>query len=135
LREDLFQEMQVAIWRSLPTFAASSSLRTWALRIALRSAIDHVRRNRRRCAKPWREWESIDDTPASEFTDQHVDEGLDLAASLQSLHPLDRQILALYIEGESAATIAEVTGHSPALVATKISRTKKTLAKRNEAKK
>jgi RNA polymerase sigma-70 factor (ECF subfamily) len=43
------------------------------------------------------------------------------------LKPLDRQIVLLYLEGETAAGIAEVTGLSANNVATKIHRIKRML--------
>lgn len=43
------------------------------------------------------------------------------------LKPLDRQVILLYLEGEQAASIAEVTGLSAANVATKIHRIKRLL--------
>ena len=46
---------------------------------------------------------------------------------IRRLKPLDRQILVLHLEGESAASIAEVSGLSPQNVATKIYRIKRVL--------
>lgn len=40
------------------------------------------------------------------------------------LRPLDRQVILLYLEGEQAASIAEVTGLSAVNVAAKIHRIK-----------
>lgn len=51
------------------------------------------------------------------------------------LDALDRQITLLYLEGESAAEIAAVTGLSAANVATKTHRIKRLLAKLAGAKK
>jgi RNA polymerase sigma-70 factor (ECF subfamily) len=48
------------------------------------------------------------------------------------LKPLDRQIILLYLEGEAAAEIAEVTGLSAANVATKIHRLKGVLRRSYE---
>ncbi len=49
---------------------------------------------------------------------------------IRRLKPLDRQIIMLYLEGEEAGTIAEVTGLSAANVGTKIHRIKKALKQR-----
>jgi RNA polymerase sigma-70 factor, ECF subfamily len=46
---------------------------------------------------------------------------------IHRLKPLDRQIIMLYLEGEAAGAIAEVTGLSAANVGTKIHRIKKAL--------
>ncbi len=45
------------------------------------------------------------------------------------LQPLDRQIILLYLEGETAASIAEVTGLSATNIATKIHRLKRLLSR------
>ena len=46
---------------------------------------------------------------------------------IRRLKPLDRQIILLYLEGEAAETIAEVTGLSAVNIATKIHRIKRIL--------
>jgi RNA polymerase sigma-70 factor (ECF subfamily) len=46
---------------------------------------------------------------------------------IHRLKPLDRQVILLYLEGEAAGSIAEVTGISAANVATKIHRIKRML--------
>ena len=52
---------------------------------------------------------------------------LDLGADDFLLKPLDRQVILLYLEGEQAASIAEITGLSAVNVATKIHRIKRML--------
>jgi RNA polymerase sigma-70 factor, ECF subfamily len=52
-----------------------------------------------------------------------------LEALIQRLKPLDRQIILLYLEDTDAASIGKITGLSPANVAMKIHRIKKTLAR------
>ena len=47
---------------------------------------------------------------------------------IYQLKPLDRQMMLLYLEGEDAESIAEVTGLSATNVATKIHRVKKVLS-------
>jgi RNA polymerase sigma-70 factor (ECF subfamily) len=46
---------------------------------------------------------------------------------IHRLRPLDRQVIMLYLEGEAAGSIAEVTGISASNVATKIHRVKRML--------
>ena len=49
---------------------------------------------------------------------------------IRTLAPLDRQVILLYLEGEDAATIADVTGLSSGNIATKVPRIKKILSQR-----
>ncbi len=52
-----------------------------------------------------------------------------LLERIHRLKPLDRQIMLLYLEGESAGSIAEITALNAANVATKIHRIKALLNK------
>jgi len=49
---------------------------------------------------------------------------------IQSLKPLDRQVILSYLEGMDAASIGEITGLSSGNVATKVHRIKSVLARR-----
>lgn len=53
-----------------------------------------------------------------------------LAALIQRLKPLDRQVIVSYLEDMDAASIGEITGLSPANVAMRIHRIKNILVKR-----
>jgi RNA polymerase sigma-70 factor, ECF subfamily len=54
----------------------------------------------------------------------------DVRQLILQLKPLDRQIILCYLEEMDAASIAEITGLSPANVAMKIHRIKKLLSER-----
>src|SRR5262245_23299089 len=43
-REDLFQEIIIQVWRSIPSFRKESSVTTWLYRIALNTALKWVRK-------------------------------------------------------------------------------------------
>jgi RNA polymerase sigma-70 factor (ECF subfamily) len=51
---------------------------------------------------------------------------------IYSLKPLDRQIILLYLEGETAAAISEVTGISASNVATKVHRLRKVISRASD---
>src|SRR4051812_34308467 len=51
LRQDLLQEIHLALWRSLPAFAGRCSLRTWVYRVAHNVAASHALRRSRRFDK------------------------------------------------------------------------------------
>jgi RNA polymerase sigma-70 factor (ECF subfamily) len=53
-----------------------------------------------------------------------------LSALIQQLKPLDRQVIISYLEDLDAASIAEITGLSPAAVAMRVHRIKNILARR-----
>lgn len=129
-RRDLLQEIHFATWRSLAGFARQCSLRTWVYRVAHNVAASHVLKHRRANA---RQLVSLDDVAEiSDDTHSSIDRRMILERLddlIQQLHALDRQVILLYLEGLDAASIGEITGISPANVATRIHRIKKILAK------
>ena len=132
-RQDLVQEIHVAIWRSFASFDGRCSLRTWVYRVAHNVAVSHVLRDRKGGVKSLAGLEEIENL-ADPVGIEHVVEqrhALDrLLELVRSLTPTDRQVILLYLEGEDAAGIGEVTGLSASNVATKIHRIKKVLTSR-----
>lgn len=127
-RQDLVQEIHVAIWRSLATFDERCSLRTWVYRVAHNVAVSHVLGDQKRALVGLEEIEQVADPIAIEQVVERRHTIERLLRLVRSLRPLDRQLLLLYLEGEDAVAIGEVTGLSPSNVATKIHRIKKVLA-------
>jgi RNA polymerase sigma-70 factor (ECF subfamily) len=132
-REDLLQEIAAGIWKSLPSFRAEASERTWIYRIAHNIAI---RRSSQARARSAREpgLESSFDHPSGE---QSVEETLlagekhrALVKAIRELPAGDRQIVTLHLEGLSAAEIEEVTGVSAGAVATRLTRIRQKLTER-----
>jgi RNA polymerase sigma-70 factor (ECF subfamily) len=46
-REDIFQEVFLKVHKALPKFRGQSSLETWIFRIAVNTAIDHIKKQKR----------------------------------------------------------------------------------------
>ncbi len=131
-RQELVQEIHVAVWRSLATFDERCSLRTWVFRVAHNVAATHVLRERKGGAKRFVGLDELQHVPAdgAEVVAETNSALERLMAVVHSLTATDRQVMLLYLEGESAATISEVSGLSASNVATKIHRLKKVLASR-----
>jgi RNA polymerase sigma-70 factor (ECF subfamily) len=130
-RRDLLQDIHIELWRSLRLFDGRCSLQTWVYRVAHNVAASHVGRSLR-LTERLVELDALESEHV--FVDGEAQAGeRDVLARLleriHSLKPLDRQIILLYLEGETAAAIAEVAGISPANVATKIHRLKKMLGR------
>ncbi len=127
-QKDLLQEIHMELWISLGSFDGRCSLRTWVYRVAHNVGASHVVRSRRLRPR-LTDLEKLEaEMPA--FDEVQVDRQFVSARIfdlVRRLKPLDRQIIMLYLEGEEAGPIAEVTGLSPANVATKIHRIKKVL--------
>jgi RNA polymerase sigma-70 factor (ECF subfamily) len=132
-RDDLFQEIAVAVWGAIPQFRGESSERTWIYRIAHNTALTWKGKSRRRKVH-----EREDDAP-----DAHSDqlphpearvlerERRDrLTQLIRALPPVDRQLILLHLEELSTRDIAEVSGLSENAVATRLSRIRSRLAER-----
>ncbi|MEM9696884.1 MAG: RNA polymerase sigma factor [Myxococcota bacterium] len=131
LRDELLQEILLALWRSLGRFRGDASLRTWTFRVAHNVATSHVHRAKRR---PKWSAESADEEPAPlhllpDTALEHHERLERLLAAIETLLPLDRQIILLYLEELPQAEIASITGLSLSNVATRLGRTKRKLAK------
>lgn len=130
LRQDLLQDVHVAIWRSFATFRNQCSLRTWVYRVAHNVASDFVRRHKRFRREVLLSIEELEALPEDSDTERLHDEAAvveRLAALIRHLKPIDREVILLYLEDMDAASISDVLGISASNVAQKIHRTKKLL--------
>ncbi len=132
-RRDLLQEIHLELWRSLRLFDGRCSLQTWVYRVGHNVAASYILSQKRTEARLV-DLEALPTEPG--FIDGEEQAGRQrqlskLLEKLYRLQPLDRQIILLYLEGEQAASIAEVTGLSASNVATKIHRIKKALGEFN----
>ena len=131
-RQDLLQEIHLALWRSFRMFDDRCSLRTWVFRVGHNVAATHIVKQRRTLAR----LVGLDAVPEIR-SDADMEDAIDRRATLERLFTLihqlgliDRQVVLLYLEDHDAATIGEITGLSAGNVATKISRLKKVLGQR-----
>jgi RNA polymerase sigma-70 factor (ECF subfamily) len=122
-REDLFQEIAVALWTALPRFRAAASERTWLYRIAHNVALTYASR-RRRQRNEEKPMELLTSNPATEADLLRYA----LIESVQQLEEVDRQLAILYLEGLSQREMGEVTGLTENNVAVRLSRLRKKLA-------
>src|SRR5215510_14509994 len=110
-REDLAQEIYLAVWRALPSFRGDASVRTWLYRIAHNVALTWQARDRRRQERERPLDGEVD-------TNEQIDlRRLALKQALAAMTPGDRALTLLWLEGLSAAEIEEVTGVRAATVA------------------
>jgi RNA polymerase sigma-70 factor (ECF subfamily) len=131
-RQDLLQEIHLALWRSFEHFAQRCSPRTWVYRVAHNVAASHVVRQQRTYAGLV-SLEEIEGVPVGQEGEAAADRSAALERLfrlIQRLKPVDRQVILSYLEGMDAATIGEITGVSPANVAMKIHRIKSILTRR-----
>ena len=116
--EDLAQETFVKAWRALDQFDGRAPFDHWLSKIAVRVALDHLRREKRRqneiglpeLGDDALDWLRSGDEQ-SELDGRAAAELLDLA--MRELSPLDRVVITMQeIEGRSVKEICEATGAS-----------------------
>ena len=120
-REDLFQDIFLAVWRALPGFRGDASVRTWLYRIAHNVAFTRQTRDRRRQRRETGWDDQVE--PAGQMDVRRIA----LNRAIASLNPADRTMTLLWLEGLSAAEIEDVTGVKAATVAVRLSRIRKQL--------
>ena len=121
-RQDLLQEIALAIWTTLPQYRGQASERTWVYRIAHNVAITFSASQKRRNGIE----QSFDAAPDPAMNDKLP--RLLLIDAIQRLKPVDQQLALLYLEGLSGREISEVTGLSPDNVGVRLNRLKQKLA-------
>jgi len=132
-RQDLLQEIHMALWQSFEGFDSRCSLRTWVYRVAHNVSTSHVIRRRRIDSRMVLSLDALEGVPAKEDLEAIAERhgvAKQLLTFVQRLRPLDRQIILLYLEGIDATSIGEITGISSGNVAIKIHRIKSILADR-----
>lgn len=126
-RQDLAQEMVVALWKSFGRYDDRYRFSTWMYRIALNVAISFYRSEVRRTRHTVPDGDSVLEIAAASESAAPDDEFRLLQSLMQQLGELDRALLILYLDGNGYDTIAEILGISETNVGTKISRIKQKL--------
>jgi RNA polymerase sigma-70 factor (ECF subfamily) len=123
-RDDLFQEITVHIWNSIPRFKEQSSPGTWIYRIALNTVLKWVRKSRK--VQTSLSLENYE--PVLEEYNTELDERLKwLYSEIYSLDLIDRCLVLLMLDDFSYKEMATVLGITESGVGVKINRIKKRL--------
>ncbi|WP_375291328.1 RNA polymerase sigma factor [Qipengyuania sp.] len=126
---ELEQDIHCELWRSLARFEGKCALKTWVYRVAHNVAAEYrLRASRRPAPVPL---EQIDELPGPADPEADAAENHALArarALIRVLPTLDGQVMLLWLEGETGADIAEVTGLSADAVSTRVHRLKSLLS-------
>src|SRR5580658_8373865 len=105
LADDILQETSIQIFRELPFLREPAVFHAWALRIASRIAITHLKRAHR--------WQPLDDAPLGTFTpDLAVPPDAAFLSLLDRVSPASRAVLLLHYQHdlslEETAAILEI---------------------------
>jgi RNA polymerase sigma-70 factor (ECF subfamily) len=124
-QDDLFQEISIQVWRSIPAFRNESAVTTWVYRIALNTAISWVTRERK-----YRKTRDVVDHLPDVLTFPHKPENEQLTWLYKAIHALDeidRSLALLLLDGFSYKEMAVILGITVSNVGVKINRIKKQL--------
>jgi RNA polymerase sigma factor (sigma-70 family) len=125
-RDDLFQDIALAIWQALPRFRGECSERTFIFRIAHNRAITRIAK-RRPPLVPDDEAELPDPNPDPERRlSQEETEGR-LLSAIHRLPIPYRQVITLVLEGMSYAEIASILGIGESNVGARLTRARQLL--------
>ena len=135
LRQELLQEIAIAVWQGLQRFEGKSSVKTYILKIAHNRAVSHIAANARLPAS-----EPLDDnhipslvTAFSPELQASQDSQLKALLSIVRQLPLPgRQVLTLSLEGLSYEEIAEICGLTRNHVGVILKRAKSEVVRRME---
>ena len=129
LREDLVQQIFLAIWQALPSYRADASLKTFIARIAQNRAISFVAKQVRQ--GPVAEIpEGIEsDDPDPEQSAIEASERKRLLEATRKLPLPQREVIILVLEGFGYAEIADMLSIAPNALALRLSRAKAALKK------
>ena len=125
-REEVFQDIMYQLWKSYPQFKGESKFSTWMHKVALNTAITHIRRSSRepRSAElP----EPIDHAPDMNEHMHREEEVRQLYAAIDTLMGIDKAIILLHLEDQDYDEIAAITGLTKTNVSVRLVRIKRAL--------
>ena len=129
-QEDLFQEITIQVWNSIPNFRGDSAASTWVYRVSLYSAISWSKKEKKHTIGK----QSLDGishmlTEISSFKDSRVEW---LYNKISKLNEIDRSLTLLLLDGFSYKEMSNMLGISESNVGVKINRIKKDLIQKSQ---
>jgi len=128
-QDDLFQEIIIQVWHSIPAFRRESSVTTWLYRISLNTAIKWTKKERKHSQS-----ETIDGVKhILEESRMSTDERLTwLYEEIYKLDEIDRSVTLLLLDGFSYKEMASILGITESNIGVKINRIKKQLISKSK---
>ena len=121
---DLFQEVLINLWKSMPSFEGRSDVRSWIYRVSLNVCIslDHKKRRHKTVAL------TMDINPYEEMESNRNSRQMDmLRRRIAKLGQFDRAIIMLWLENMSYEEIAAIMGITVKNVSVRLYRIKEEL--------
>lgn len=115
-RDDLHQDLLLALWDALPFYRAESQPQTFIYRVALNRALNWTRSRRPHVPLP--------DLPAPIRDTDQLDQ---LYAAIAQLPELDRSLILLHLDGLTYAEITQVLGLTETNIGARLTRLRQRL--------
>ena len=126
-QNDLYQDIVYQLWKSYDSFRQESKRSTWMYRVALNTAITHLKKEKKSAGSVSIEQVVIDELVQD---NQELEDRIKILYNqINRLNVLEKGLILLLLEGKKYEEIAEITGLSPTNVGTRLSRLKKKLKK------
>jgi RNA polymerase sigma-70 factor, ECF subfamily len=125
-REDVFQDIMYQLWKAYPQFKGESKFSTWMYKVALNTAITHIRRSTR---TP-RNAELIEPVARAPHINEHMSRAEEvhlLHEAIAALNDIDKAIILLHLEDQNYDEIASITGLTKTNVSVRLVRIKRAL--------
>ena len=130
-QDDLFQDISLQLWQSIPDFRGEAKASTWIYRVALFSASTWVRKEKKQPpTQPLADVEHILTTRTEPANDQLIW----LYEQIARFDQIDRSVCILLLDGFSYKEIAAILGISESNVGVKIHRIKQHLVRESQEK-
>lgn len=128
-RDDLLQEIAIALWRALPRFRGECTERTFLFRIAHNRCITHVTRRRETVSldDPAAPHAAVPTSPGAETQALADQERHRLLEAIRQLPLIYREVTVLVLEGMEYKEIADVVGISESNVGVRLNRARRKL--------
>jgi len=127
LRDDLLQDMALALWKALPAWRGEASMKTFVARVAHNRGASHVIGRTRHPASYGLDENLADPACSPESHAQLEQKRLQLHDAVRALPLTLRQAVTLALEGFSQQEIADALGISANNVAVRLNRARKAL--------
>lgn len=120
--DDLFQEIMVQLWQSIPRYQGKSKLTTYMYKIALFTALNKAKKAKRRQL----DLQDLPDYTTDESADR-VNETLN--AVIQQLNDVDKALISLYLDEKDYKEMADILGITESNVGVRLNRVKEKMRK------
>jgi RNA polymerase sigma-70 factor (ECF subfamily) len=130
-QDDLFQEILMQLWSSIPAFRAESKETTWIYRVAFNTALVWRRGEKRRRVRHERLLQ-LEVAPEAQASHAEASEQREIVemlyAAIRQLPKVDASLALMHLDGLSYREMAEILGISENHVGVKLNRIRKHLA-------